>query len=121
MGLIHRAIPVVLCVALAGCQAVAETQGREATIRWLQSQGMDRGSAIVLADNKPALRQYIMNKSMAGQDDSYCRSLGAAPGTSTYVQCRTSLSANRPVYAPQKQHLNCTSSVVFGQLKTSCE
>lgn len=108
-----------MLLAASACQA----SGRSETIAWLQTQGMGASEATLLANNKPALRQYIMNRSLAPQDDAYCRSLGARVGTDVYVQCRTSLAASRQAQdQPRRQRaLNCTSSVVFGQLKTRCE
>lgn len=57
----------------------------------------------MLADNKPALRRYLYDRGLAGQDDQYCRSLGAKPGTDAYINCRTSVSASRPVANSQPQ------------------
>ncbi|WP_192362820.1 hypothetical protein [Mesorhizobium mediterraneum] len=109
---------VILLCAIGGCQS----DGKVKTIAWLQQQGMDEGSAIILANNKPALRQYLMNKSMAPQDDAYCQSLGAKVGSDAYVQCRTSVSANRPVNdpPPRPQPVSCTSNIVLGALRTTC-
>lgn len=109
---------VILLCAVSGCQS----EGKAKTTAWLQSQGMDQGSATLLASNKPALRQYLMNKSMAPQDDAYCRSLGAKVGSDAYVQCRTSVSANRPVNDPPPRPgpVTCTSNVVLGALRTTC-
>jgi hypothetical protein len=92
-----KAAIVLAIIVLAGCQT---DPGKAETISWLQSQGMDEGSAIVLASNKPALRRYILDRTQAPQDDAYCRSLGARQGSDAYVQCRTSVSASRPVNDP---------------------
>jgi hypothetical protein len=110
---------LILLGAICGCQS----DGKTKTVSWLQTQGMDEGSATLLASNKPALRQYLMNKSMAQQDDAYCRSLGAKVGTDAYVQCRTSVSANRPVNVapPRPKPVTCTSNVVLGALRTTCQ
>ncbi|WP_292431790.1 hypothetical protein, partial [Mesorhizobium sp.] len=110
---------LLLCAALGGCQA----DGKAKTVSWLQTQGMDEGAATLLASNKPALRQYLMNKSMASQDDAYCQSLGARVGSDAYVQCRTSVSANRPVNdpPPRPKPITCTSNVILGALRTTCQ
>lgn len=109
---------VILLCGVSGCQS----EGKAHTVAWLQQQGMDEGSATLLASNKPALRQYLMNRSMAPQDDAYCRSLGARVGTDAYVQCRTSVSANRPVNDPpmRPKPVTCTSNVVLGAVRTTC-
>lgn len=109
---------VIFLCAIGGCQS----DGKSKTVAWLQQQGMDEDSATLLASNKPALRQYLMNRSMAPQDDAYCRSLGARVGTDAYVQCRTSISANRPVNEPppRPKPVTCTSNVVLGAVRTTC-
>ncbi|TIM30381.1 MAG: hypothetical protein E5Y63_11850 [Mesorhizobium sp.] len=114
-----RVMMLALLCAVAGCQSGGKSQ----TISWLQTQGMSESSAILLASNKPALRQYLMNRSMASQDDAYCRSLGASVGSDAYVQCRTSVAAARPVNdpPPRPKPVNCTSNVVLGVLKTTCQ
>jgi hypothetical protein len=62
-----KAAVVLAIIVLAGCQT---DPGKAETISWLQSQGMDEGSAIVLASNKPALRRYILDRTQAPQDDA---------------------------------------------------
>lgn len=121
MTLLAISAGTALLLAVSGCQSQSDAKAK--TISWLQTQGMDGTSATLLANNKPALRQYVMNRTMASQDDAYCRSLGAVIGTDAYVQCRTSVSANRPVNDPPRrpQPVSCTSNVVLGVLSTTCQ
>lgn len=84
------AIGLVLVAFVAGCQS-----DEAKTANWLQTQGMSPSSAQAMASNKPALRQYIMNRQYGGNDDEYCRSLGAASRSDAYVQCRVSVANNR--------------------------
>jgi hypothetical protein len=116
---VGKILALIFLCAVCGCQS----EGKTKTIEWLQQQGMDKSSATLLASNKPALRQYLMNKSMASQDDAYCQSLGARVGSDAYVQCRTSVSANRPVNdpPPRPKPVTCTSNVVLGALRTTCQ
>lgn len=87
-------------VVFAGCQSPVESQNKAVAVGWLKKQGMSDAEATILVNDKPALRRYVLDKTMAGQDDKYCRSFGASPGSTAYVNCRTTLSANRPANDP---------------------
>lgn len=71
------------------------------------------------------------------EDDTYCRSIGAAPGTDGYTQCRLQLRAEDarrrerlatafkpvPIIAPgtvQPQPTTCVTEPVLGNLQTTC-
>jgi len=77
---------------------------------------------------------------VAAQDDAYCQSIGAPPGSPTYPQCRLQLRAeqerreahfranppfrtNNPVTwqaPPQQRSVTCTTSPNLGNLQTTC-
>lgn len=40
--------------------------GKNQTIAWLQKQGMDEGTATMFASSKPALQQYLLQRSQGG-------------------------------------------------------
>ena len=63
----HRVLICVVVVVLTGCASKEELQAR----------------------HDAAMAQ------IAAADDQKCQSLGAAPGSDSYVQCRTSLAAAR--------------------------
>jgi flagellar protein FlgJ len=44
-----------------------EARGKNQTIDWLQKQGMDQGTAMLMAGNKPALQQYLLKRSQGGE------------------------------------------------------
>lgn len=74
------------------------------------------------------------------EDDTYCRSIGAAPGTDGYTQCRLQLRGEKerreaqfranppfrsqtPIIAPgvaPQQQTTCTTEPYLGRLQTTC-
>lgn len=46
-----------------------EARGRNQTIDWLQKQGLDEGTSMLLASNKPALQQYLLKRSQGGANE----------------------------------------------------